>query len=48
MPYEGKIWGTHLWFTVNYALLYTVSMLLHIFPAVLIDLALKCFGRRPM
>ncbi|XP_039307350.1 fatty acyl-CoA reductase 1-like isoform X2 [Solenopsis invicta] len=48
VPYEGKIWRAHEWMTDNYTLFYIVSMLFHIFPAVLIDLALKCFGRRPM
>ncbi|XP_025993527.1 uncharacterized protein LOC105201568 isoform X2 [Solenopsis invicta] len=48
MPYEGKVWKFNIRFTKNYTLFYIYSMLLHIFPAVLIDLALKCFGRRPM
>ncbi|XP_025993523.1 fatty acyl-CoA reductase 1 isoform X2 [Solenopsis invicta] len=48
VPFEGKVWRTYKRITDNYILYYIGSMLLHIFPAVLIDLALKCLGRQPM
>ncbi|XP_011706731.1 PREDICTED: putative fatty acyl-CoA reductase CG8306 [Wasmannia auropunctata] len=45
----GKIfWTPRTLLTDNYTLLYILTILLHIMPAMFIDLILKFFGHRPM
>ncbi|XP_011701210.1 PREDICTED: fatty acyl-CoA reductase 1-like [Wasmannia auropunctata] len=48
VPLEGIVWTLHTILTDNYILFYLLTILLHILPAILIDLILKLSGRRPM
>ncbi|KYN06164.1 Fatty acyl-CoA reductase 1 [Cyphomyrmex costatus] len=48
VPFEGALWTPHTILTDNLILFYILTMLLHILPAILIDLILKFAGRRPM
>ncbi|XP_011701211.1 PREDICTED: fatty acyl-CoA reductase 1-like [Wasmannia auropunctata] len=47
VPLEGIIWTLHTILTDNFILFYILTILLHIMPAILIDLVLKLSGRRP-
>jgi len=46
--FEGVILIPYTIYTDNFVLFYTLTIILHILPAVLIDLTLKFSGRRPM
>ncbi|KYN30861.1 Fatty acyl-CoA reductase 1 [Trachymyrmex septentrionalis] len=48
IPLEGVIWTPHTILIDNFVQFYTLTILLHILPAILIDLVLKFSGRRPM
>ncbi|XP_018304324.1 fatty acyl-CoA reductase 1-like [Mycetomoellerius zeteki] len=48
MPMEGVLWTPHTILTDNFVQFYTLTILLNILPAILIDLILKFSGRRPM
>ncbi|KYN17110.1 Fatty acyl-CoA reductase 1, partial [Trachymyrmex cornetzi] len=48
VPFEGIVWTPHIIFIDNLVLFYILTMLLHILPAILIDLILKFTGRQPM
>ncbi|KAG5314163.1 FACR1 reductase, partial [Acromyrmex insinuator] len=47
-PFEGTVWTPGAIVTQNFVLFYILTILLHILPAILIDLILKCIGRQPM
>ncbi|XP_018361331.1 PREDICTED: fatty acyl-CoA reductase 1-like, partial [Trachymyrmex cornetzi] len=47
VPLEGIVWTPHLISTQNPVILYILTILLHILPAVLIDLILKFAGHQP-
>ncbi|KAG5336094.1 FACR1 reductase, partial [Acromyrmex heyeri] len=47
VPLERIIWTPHTILTDNFVQFYTLTILLHILPAILIDLVLKFSGRRP-
>ena len=48
IPLEGTVWIPKTILTDNYVLFYILTILLHVLPAMLIDLILICLGRRPM
>jgi len=48
VPLEGIVWIPHTILTDNFILFYILTILLHILPAVLIDLILKVSGHRTM
>lgn len=48
VPFERIIWTHHAISIDNFLLFYILTILLHILPAMLIDLILKFSGRRPM
>ncbi|KAG5336096.1 FACR1 reductase, partial [Acromyrmex heyeri] len=48
IPLEGVVSMPDTIVTQNFVLFYTLTILLHILPATLIDLILKCIGRQPM
>ncbi|XP_036139889.1 fatty acyl-CoA reductase 1-like [Monomorium pharaonis] len=48
VPVEGIVWTPHTILTESFVLFYILTILLHILPAILIDLILKFSGRRPM
>jgi len=48
VPFEGIFWTPYIKFTDNFVLFYTLMILLHILPAMLINLILKLTGRRAM
>ncbi|KYN09047.1 Fatty acyl-CoA reductase 1 [Trachymyrmex cornetzi] len=48
IPFEGTVWTPHTILTDNLVLFYILTILLHILPAILIDLILIFAGRRPM
>ncbi|CAL1689787.1 unnamed protein product [Lasius platythorax] len=47
IPLEKVVWTPHTIFTESFTKFYILTILLHILPAVLIDLILKLLGRRP-
>ncbi|KAM0724934.1 Fatty acyl-CoA reductase 1 [Formica fusca] len=48
IPLEGVVWTSNPIFIESFVIYYILTILLHIFPAALIDLVLKLSGRRPM
>ncbi|KYQ54966.1 Fatty acyl-CoA reductase 1 [Trachymyrmex zeteki] len=48
VPMEGTVWTPHTILTDDLVLFYILTILLHILPAILIDLILKFGGRQPM
>ncbi|KAG5327386.1 FACR1 reductase, partial [Pseudoatta argentina] len=48
VPFERIIWTPYTILTDNFVQFYTLTILLHILPAILIDLVLKFSGHRPM
>ncbi|XP_024869946.1 fatty acyl-CoA reductase wat-like [Temnothorax curvispinosus] len=48
VPVEGMVWTTSQTITDNFTLYYILTILLHILPAMLIDMILKFSGRRPI
>ncbi|XP_024886092.1 fatty acyl-CoA reductase 1-like [Temnothorax curvispinosus] len=48
VPLEGIVWIPNTILTDNFILFYILTILLHILPAILIDLILYFSGRRPM
>ncbi|XP_067206150.1 fatty acyl-CoA reductase 1-like isoform X1 [Linepithema humile] len=48
IPMENVLWTLNSIFTENYIIFYVLTMILHVLPAMLIDLILKFFGRKPM
>ncbi|XP_018354487.1 PREDICTED: fatty acyl-CoA reductase 1-like isoform X1 [Trachymyrmex septentrionalis] len=48
VPFEATVWTPYVIFTPNFVLFYILTMLLHILPAILIDLILKFTGHQPM
>ncbi|XP_018304301.1 fatty acyl-CoA reductase 1-like [Mycetomoellerius zeteki] len=48
VPFEGIVWTPHVILTDNLVLFYILTILLHILPAILIDLILMFAGRQPM
>jgi len=48
IPLEQAVWTPNVMFINNFVLYYILNMLLHILPAMLIDLILKLSGRRSM
>ncbi|XP_071649873.1 fatty acyl-CoA reductase 1-like [Temnothorax longispinosus] len=48
VPFEGIVWTPNVILTDNYIVFYILTILLHILPAILIDLILKFSGRPPM
>jgi len=48
IPLEQIVWTPHVTFINNFVLFYILTILLHILPAMLVDLILKLFGRRTM
>ncbi|CAL1683757.1 unnamed protein product [Lasius platythorax] len=47
IPFEGVVWTPYPIFTESFTKYYILTILLHILPAVLIDLILKLLGHRP-
>ncbi|XP_071561646.1 uncharacterized protein [Temnothorax nylanderi] len=48
VPFEDTVWIPNTILTDNYIVFYILTILLHILPAILIDLVLKFSGRPPM
>ncbi|TGZ48583.1 Fatty acyl-CoA reductase, partial [Temnothorax longispinosus] len=48
VPFEGIVWTINQTITDNFTLYYILTILLHMLPAMLIDLILNFSGRRPI
>lgn len=48
IPLEGVVWTLHTILTDSSTTHYILTILLHILPAMLIDLILKLMGHQPM
>ena len=48
VPFEATVWTPNTILTNNFVQFYILTILLHILPAILIDLVLKFSRRQPM
>jgi len=48
VPLERIVWTPNMMYINNFVLFYILTMLLHILPAILVDLILKLSGHRSM